>query len=348
VTPNQPNRADISVIIPAFHAEATIRRALESVAAQTLKPSEIIVVDDGSEDGTFEAAEACRAKMQGIEFKLFRQTNRGAGAARNKALTEARCAIVAFLDADDEWLSEKLKISLDHLQSENHVLVAHNGWIIEGGQETYLDIAARYQAASDALYHGLYRRGFISTSSVIARRAAVMEAGCFDEGLLIGQDFDLWLKILAIPGATFQVLDKPLTRYHITPGSITSLTRRRLVSTLKSAARHAPALRQHPGSPLVSLWFRVAAVHLEAVRAYIKDGKSLLSLWTLILTPLNTIKYSYFMYFSTQKPSQSEPELHKLRIFDVVLGAWFVAVMAAYLYQFRGLIDPILRLLGIR
>ncbi|NQV57563.1 MAG: hypothetical protein HQ503_17000, partial [Rhodospirillales bacterium] len=254
----------------------------------------------------------------------------------------------AFLDADDEWLPEKLKISLDHLQSENRVLVAHNGWVVEDGEETYLDIAARYHAASNALYHGLYRRGFISTSSVVAHRAAVMEAGCFDEGLLIGQDFDLWLKILAMPGATFEVFDKPLTRYHITPGSITSLTRRRLVSTLKIAARHAPALRQHPGSPLVSLWFRIAAVHLEAVRAYIKDGKSLLSLWALLLTPLNIIKISYFMYFSTQTPSQSEPELPKMRIFDVALGAWFVAVMAAYLYQFRGIIDPILRLLGIR
>ena len=222
MTPNQQNFANISVIIPAYRAAATIERALKSIEGQTLFPTEIIIVDDGSEDGTFEAAEACRTKLEGIDLKIIRQTNLGAGAARNKAIETAHCKFVAFLDADDEWLPEKLELSLARLQSGNHQLIAHNGWIQEDGKETHLDIAARFRAAGSDPFHGLYRRGFISTSSVMAKRDAVLNAGGFDESLAVGQDFDLWLKMLGKPGASFEVFDQALTRYHITPGSITS------------------------------------------------------------------------------------------------------------------------------
>ena len=81
---------DVSVIIPAYRAESTIRRALRSVAAQTAPPTEVIVVDDGSPDRTAATAEACRAEMGGIALKVVRQQNAGAGAARNQARAYAR------------------------------------------------------------------------------------------------------------------------------------------------------------------------------------------------------------------------------------------------------------------
>ena len=93
--------ADVSVIIPAYRAFETIERALDSIAGQTLLPREIIVVDDGSDDGTFDVAASYRHKLEGVELRLFQQSNRGAGKARDKAFKESRCKYLAFLDADE-------------------------------------------------------------------------------------------------------------------------------------------------------------------------------------------------------------------------------------------------------
>ena len=109
----------ISVIIPAYKAFLTIERALASVAVQTLKPEQVIVVDDGSGDGTFEIAEAFKDQFHGFELKILSQQNLGAGAARNRATHEATGDWLAFLDADDEWLPEKLAISMKAINKHN-------------------------------------------------------------------------------------------------------------------------------------------------------------------------------------------------------------------------------------
>ncbi len=281
--------ADISVIIPAYQAAGTIERALASVSAQSLKPCEVIVVDDGSSDTTYDVAVNYRDKMNGIELKVIKQNNAGAGAARNNAISHAQANYLAFLDADDEWLAEKIEKSLNLIQNKNNLLVAHNGWIVINGQESFLDIASRFNSASEAPFQGLYRQGFISTSSVVTYRKAVLDAGMFDETLAVGQDFDLWLKLLNSPDVKFEIFDQPLTRYHITPNSITSQTEIRLRSTLRIALRHAPALRKHTSFPLASLWFRILAVHWEAMVAYWKNRCFGKCLGTVLKLPVNTI-----------------------------------------------------------
>lgn len=109
--------ADVSVIIPAFRAADTIGRALASVAAQTCTPREVIVVHDESDDGTADAAEAMRGALGPIALRIIRQPYQGDDAARNSALALANGALVTFLDADDEWLPEKLARSLPHLEN---------------------------------------------------------------------------------------------------------------------------------------------------------------------------------------------------------------------------------------
>ena len=95
--------------MPAYNAERTIVRTLDSIAGQTVKPKEVIIVDDGSTDKTAENAETMRPRMNGVDLIIIRQEHKGAGAARNRALQEAGSDYVAFLDADDEWLPEKLE-----------------------------------------------------------------------------------------------------------------------------------------------------------------------------------------------------------------------------------------------
>lgn len=271
----------ISVIIPAYKAARTIERALASVAAQTLKPGEVIVVDDGSEDGTFEAAQSFKEKLNDVDLKVIKQQNLGAGSARNRAVGEASGEWLAFLDADDEWLPEKLSISMKAIKDHGLDLFAHNYLALNSGKETVVDCAARYSATANP-YSGLYRKGFLATSTVVVRSNAVREAGGFDESLATAQDFDLWLKILKTKDANFQVGPEVLTRYHITPGSITSHTKRRLDCSLRIAHRHAPTMSD--------LRYRIIAVHYEAIRAAMTQGRLFSAFSYFLVLPFRLLK----------------------------------------------------------
>ena len=277
--------ADVTVIIPAWSAENTIVRALESVARQTLRPRACVVVDDGSPDGTQAAALAYGVRMGGVALTVIRQDNAGAGAARNRGMMEARTNFVAFLDADDEWLPKKLARCMARLVNSETVLVAHDSFAVSDGRETRLNCASRFRAGFDAPYVELYRRGYIGTTTVVARRDAVLAAGGFDTGLPNAQDFDLWLAMLRSPGTNFEVFDEALSRYHITAGSIMSHIERRRRCCLEIALRYAPDLKCHPGMPLVSLWFRVLAIHKEAVAAHRTRGETAWAIRAVLLAP---------------------------------------------------------------
>ena len=285
-----PEFADVSVIIPAYRAVHSIGRALASVARQTSKPREAIVVDDGSDDGTYETAMAMITRINGVDLKVFRQPNQGAGAARNRAVQEASCRYVAFLDADDQWLPEKLERSMEHMAGSDYVLVSHDVLVNDEGNEVLFDCARHYTAGDR--FVSMYRRGYISTSTVVARRDAVLAAGGFDTTLANAQDFDLWLAMLRQKDASFLVFKGAFTRNHITRSSITSHTERRLRCGLEIARRYAPELKARPGSVLASVWFRVAAIHIEAITTHAKRGKYAAAVWTCVRLPASLLAMS--------------------------------------------------------
>ena len=267
------SHCDVSVIIPAYRAADYIDRAVQSVFRQTVYPKELIIVDDGSDDETSEILETYSETDSPIDLKMLHQSNQGAGAARNLALQSATGKYAAFLDSDDEWLPEKLARSIFHMERDKYILVAHNIFMVNGQQQKKNNIAVRFQNSSNSLFHGLYRRGFIATSTVVASLSAIHQAGGFDTSLRAGQDFDLWLKMLGSQGSQFFVFDECLAKYHVREESITRHTDSRLSCTIKIAQRHAPLLRQHGGSPTISLWFRLVAVHYEAIRAHMSSRK---------------------------------------------------------------------------
>ncbi len=302
-----PGKTDVSVIVAAYLAAGTIERTLSSIAAQTLKPLEVVVVDDGSTDGTFEVAKACAPGMNGIELLVFRtEDNQGAGAARNRAIMESTGTFLAFLDADDEWLPEKLERSMSYLEGSDYRLVAHDYWTGENEQAVHHDCEKRFREGRDA-FATLYRKGYIPSCSVVARRDAVIAAGGFDPGLRNAQDFDLWLAMLREPGTPFLVFGEPLLRYHITPGGIMSHTQRRLRCGMTIASRYYPDLKSRPGSALISLWFRVAALHLEAMRAYGARADVAGFLRTLAAVPLQLLTTT--LQCLVTRPAQRGPFL---------------------------------------
>ena len=291
----------VSVVIPAYRAAAVIGRALKSVAAQTVQPVLVIVVDDGSDDGTAEAARALSNIFEDGVLMVIEQSNRGPGAARNRGLSAAASTYIAFLDADDEWLPEHLERSLGEMAKGNFVLTAHDFLAIRGERREHVACARRFRGMPDP-FVGLYRKGFIGASTVLARRDAIVAAGGFDEALAAAQDFDLWLTMTAAPGAQFSVFDDPLTLYYPSPGGITGKTRQRLRCTLRVAGRHAASLKGRPGGVLGNLWNRVLAVHYEAARAFLAKGDFIGLFGVLAVLPVNLISQSAGVLFRRRHP----------------------------------------------
>lgn len=279
---------DVTVIVPAYKAVDTIAATLRSIAEQTASPAHVIVVDDGSPDATADVVERLKNEMNGIALSLIRQENRGAGAARNCALFAATTPLVAFLDSDDRWATAKLERSLVHMNSGSYTLVAHDFLQAPpGGTETLVACSALFlEATKTNAYHGLYRKGFVGTSTVLAERQALIDAGGFDETLFAAQDFDLWLKVLADPEKRFSVFDEPLTHYTQNASGITSNIDKRLECTLRVAKRHFGALSKHTGvSPLSSFLFRMLAVHYEAYTACRAKGQNFRALSCVLSLP---------------------------------------------------------------
>ena len=266
--------ADVTVITPAFNNAATIGRALASIAAQQVRPVEAIVVDDGSSDGTVAAVRAMAAAMNGVRLRVFRQANSGAGAARNRAVAAASTKWLALLDADDEWLPAKLARSIEVSEPADLVMSCHNLWGIGADGEHRIDSRAAWAGHPDP-YRALFLRGFISSSTVLVRRDAVVAVGGFDATLRSAQDYELWLAVLGLvegAGRRFTIFDDPLLRYTLAEDGITSRIDRKVACSLSILRRHMGVLKRHPGPLLGPVALRTLIIHVEAVRGLLARG----------------------------------------------------------------------------
>ena len=278
--------ASVSVVMPAYNVAECIARALASIAAQTVKPCEVLVVDDGSTDHTIATVTAMADRMNGVRLRLFRQTNQGAGAARNRALAQAAGTWIAFLDSDDEWLPTKLERSLEVTLGADLVMSSHNLFgISPAGEAQVIDSQARYLANPDDPFRTLFLRGFISSSTVLVRAEAVRRAGGFDPTLRSAQDYELWLAILAQAGPRFLTFADPLLRYTLAEDGITSRIGRKYDCSLAILWRHMGWLKRLPGPVLGPLLLRLLIIHVEAVQGHRAQGNSRAAMMVVLQLP---------------------------------------------------------------
>jgi glycosyltransferase involved in cell wall biosynthesis len=206
----------VSVVVPAFNAQAYIATAVDSVLRQTLRDLELIVVDDGSSDGTTAALEA-----YGGALRCLRQANGGVSRARNHGIGESRGRFVAFLDADDAWRPSKLEKQVATLVDHpgcracyTAVYLADERLSVLSEQRSENGVVQR----DSLLVNGNLVTG--SASSVICERALLGEVDGFDEDLSLCADWDLWVRLSA--RTTFVYVDEPLAVYR---QSISSMSR---------------------------------------------------------------------------------------------------------------------------
>jgi glycosyltransferase involved in cell wall biosynthesis len=179
----------VSVILPAYNAERTVRRAIDSVLTQTVTDLELIVVDDGSEDATAEVVQA----VQDPRVRYVRRSHAGLPATLNAGLAEARAPVVAIQDADDWSDPRRLERELEVLDARPDVAVVGCRMPEVDAEGRELTPRAPFEAG-DA-YHVLMRFNPISNPSAAYRRDVVMELGGYDTRYRCAPEYDLWLRV---------------------------------------------------------------------------------------------------------------------------------------------------------
>ncbi len=209
----------VSVIIPLYNKAPYVGRALRSVSAQTFQDFEVIVVDDGSNDG---GAEVVRAHPD-TRFRLVSQENAGPGAARNRGLAEAKGELVAFLDADDEWLPRFLETCVGLLEGYGAGVASVTvGYFLNPPDES-----KEQMWRARGVREGVERVGvetdparfvnllaYMSPCTTVARAEVLRRWGGFYERgrCLYAEDAHLWMKFLLNEAVAFDL--RPLARFH--------------------------------------------------------------------------------------------------------------------------------------
>ncbi len=182
--------SDVSVIIPVYNCEEFIEEALHSIFAQTFPINEIIVMDDGSDDGT-----AAILKKYAGRIKYYYQKNRGLAAARNAGIQVSSSSYLAFLDADDFYHPEKIAIQKAFLDDHPEIDMVFSDFEYFGGTLLRRPIPDSFKKGKGSVFLDLFRYNCIAIPTVLIRRKCFEEIGLFDETLLAVEDYDFWLRL---------------------------------------------------------------------------------------------------------------------------------------------------------
>lgn len=202
----------ISVIIPTYNRAQLIREAVESVIGQDFSDWELLIIDDGSTDNTREIV-----GKYGKSVKYVHQENAGPSAARNRGMSCAGGKYIAFLDADDVWLPEKLAIQNKLMENSRSAGIVATGYYVCDRDLNVRETVIRKR--KKVRRRDLLVKNTILTSSVLGRRECILEGGLFNERYRFGEDWDMWLRI----ASRFEIayVQEPLCKYRVHSDSIT-------------------------------------------------------------------------------------------------------------------------------
>jgi glycosyltransferase involved in cell wall biosynthesis len=202
------NLPKVSVIIPHKNDSNLISRALESILSQTYKPQEIIVVDDHSKDvHEYSLRKIIKTLSTELPIVFLASSSAGLSAARNSGISHAKYEFVAFLDADDEWRSDKLE---EQVKNCSHGYAAVHSWctnVSPDGKENLLKPSVKYSKKS--LYNGTYAVTG-SASAVLVHRKYIKSLGGFNESLKFAEDLDMWVRLSKF--GNFKCVEEPLVK----------------------------------------------------------------------------------------------------------------------------------------
>ena len=220
----------VSVVVPAFDAEATVGAAVSSVLWQTYRDFEVVVVDDGSRDATGAIASSFPDPV-----RVVSQENAGVAAARNRGIEEAEGELIAFCDADDVLLPQHLEALVSVRDRHGGIATSNCYWLYPGG----IDPArTRYKGRfPEKQRQAILEQNFVSTMSIFPK-TLLDEIGAFDTELQVAEDWDFWLRAI-FAGHRVSLQPKPLALYR--RGTGLSIDERRMDEHAEAVLRKALA-----------------------------------------------------------------------------------------------------------
>jgi glycosyltransferase involved in cell wall biosynthesis len=186
----------VSIIIPSYNTARLIAACLDSIFAQTFQDFEAIVINDGSPD-TAELEQVLQPYLNRNPDRMvyIQQVNKRAAGARNTAIARARGEFLAFLDSDDTWLPNHLESQMKQFEADPALGLAYANAVLVGDPTRQIEFMEKCPSAGEAGFEALVvERCQITVSTVVARKAAIVKAGGFDEGLARCDDYDMWLR----------------------------------------------------------------------------------------------------------------------------------------------------------
>ncbi|NUO08048.1 MAG: glycosyltransferase [Candidatus Brocadia sp.] len=284
----------VSVVLPTYNCANFLPESIGSILLQTYHSYEIIVIDDGSTDNT---NEVLNPFMQRIKYIKLEQ-NKGLPIARNTGIRSAQGKYIAFIDADDLWLPEKLQTDMECFNGHpdvgmvysQHMNIDEKGHVLSGGPLKRLP--------SGNIFIQLFsQQNFVISSSVVARKEVFETTGLFDEQLFNCQDWDMWLRIAFY----FKVagINKTLVKYRHNPRSV-SKNRNNVLRYQKLVIDKTYNAFKDKGNGMnVKLYKRRLASHYaKAGRHYLRIGNKSLANENFRLSlkydPLNLRSIRYY------------------------------------------------------
>jgi glycosyltransferase involved in cell wall biosynthesis len=251
----------VSVVLATYNSERFLAEAVRSILAQTYTNLELIVVDDGSTDGTRDLVDGFLADGR---VKYVYQKNAGQPSADNAGIAQARGSFIAFNDADDVWMPDKLERQMPLFDHSRRVGVVYSPllYIDEAGEPVSMWPMSRY---GGRVTDQLFVTNFVSFSSAIVRRECFDTVGLFDEHLAQAYDYDLWLRIST--EFEFALLDEPTVYYRVWPGQMSRNFRQRYDCAIRIMSRFQAT---YPGA-LTERAIREGWAHTFASRAHLKQ-----------------------------------------------------------------------------
>lgn len=256
----------VSVVIPAYNAAWCVRKAIDSVLGQTFRDVEVVVVDDGSTDGTADTLEA-----YGQSIRVLRQRNGGLSSARNAGIRASQADYVAFLDADDWWLPGKLAPQVELLRSRPEVGFVSAAARVEDADGQLLNVWPCSSCTGPFLPCLFGANGDVagSGSAVVARRQLFDRVGRFDEALRSLEDVDMWMRLAAVAG--YACIAEPSVVILKRPDSMS-----RNLEVMRNAAVQVMKKNRHllPADLQGAYWRRcMAGVHGDYAKWRYREGQ---------------------------------------------------------------------------
>jgi len=205
----------VSIILPTYNHASRLPGCLDNILEQTFQDYEIILIDDGSIDMTRKTIDDFKeARKAHDRITYLYQGHKGVSEARNLGIISSRADLIAFIDDDDRWEKDKLEIQLKAMMRDPEISFSYtNSFFVYQNMGTKILQSRIMSLGGGDIFEQLLYKCFIITSSVMAKKAALLEAGLFDKVMSVGEDWDLWLRLAYKYKAGY--LKEPLLHYNL-------------------------------------------------------------------------------------------------------------------------------------